>query len=176
MLPLGHMGIGIVMLWPLVSSLSVRWVFLGTLLPDLIDKPLFYGATFLQQQFGFEIFRVPGTRTAGHTGIFLFLIMVMGFRVKSAPLMAISLGMVSHLILDVMGDSLELFDQAATAKAILYPFLGTDFSSVKPPTVATHLADSVRTYYVWTSEVLGSVLLAVFYIVFMKKRPVRRES
>lgn len=170
MLPLGHMGIGILMASPLIIGLSMRWVLLGTVLPDLIDKTLYYGSEL------FHLNWVQGTRTLGHTGILLFLIGGVGVYRGSARWVAVSIGMVTHLILDVLGDSFELFDQAATVKAILYPLLGTGFNALKPVSVASHVALSMRTYYVWTSELLGVFLLFIYYILVVKKVRVRRKS
>ena len=42
MFVLGHVGIGTRVLGGLRQRLPARWLILGCLLPDLIDKPLFY--------------------------------------------------------------------------------------------------------------------------------------
>lgn len=167
MLPLGHMGIGVLMASPLVASLTMRWVILGTLLPDVIDKALYYGSVLLQNH------SVHGTRTLGHTGIFLFLVGAVGIYRGSARWVAVSVGIVTHLILDVCGDSLELFDQAATVKAILYPFLGSGFNEMRPASAVTHVAVSMRTYFIWTSELVGVFLLGSYYLLFIERKKVK---
>lgn len=164
MLPLGHMGIGLQLVRPLTADLSKKWVLVGALLPDLIDKPLYYGLTYFPPFDFLQEGVVQGTRTFGHTGLVLFLLTVYAVSKGSSRMIALSLGVASHLFLDVMGDSLELFDQSATVKAILFPFLGLKFNALRPISMGSHLEGSVRTSYVAISEVIGVLLLGYEYL------------
>ena len=105
----------------------------------------------------------------GHTGILLFLVAGLSITKGSARGIALSLGIVSHLILDVMGDSLELFDQSATVQAILFPLLRSGFSAYKPVSAVSQVSLSIRSYYIWTSEIAGLVLLLIYFYLFYKK-------
>jgi hypothetical protein len=79
-----HLGIGV---------RSIRWIeglsrkgtrallpiaplFLGTLLPDLIDKPLYYGLSWLTGLRGAELGVIAGTRSFGHSWILLLLLTI----------------------------------------------------------------------------------------------------
>jgi hypothetical protein len=90
-----------------------RWIFpcaIGALLPDLIDKPL-----------GHIIFAssIAYGRIYAHTLLFFLLLLVTGlivWKVKRSPLvLAVSVGVLSHTILDLMWREMENWS---------YPFLG----------------------------------------------------
>ena len=68
MFVLGHLGIGSRLLFSLRTRLPAGWLYLGCLLPDLIDKPLFYVPLLVMHQ---QLPLITGTRTFGHTGLFL---------------------------------------------------------------------------------------------------------
>jgi hypothetical protein len=42
----GHLGVGATLVRPWKERLPFRWVLLGAVLPDLIDKPLYYGLSW----------------------------------------------------------------------------------------------------------------------------------
>src|SRR5689334_11888507 len=65
MFPLAHLGIGSSLARPFASKLQFRWILLGTLLPDLIDKPFYFALGLLEhyQTGGW----VPGKRGVAHT-------------------------------------------------------------------------------------------------------------
>ena len=79
-----------------LGSIDYRMVFLGSLLPDILDKPLWLFA------FG-DIF--PSGRDYGHTFLFNLLLFICGLIVikyKKSWLLIISLSSIIHLILDRM--------------------------------------------------------------------------
>ena len=82
MLPLSHLGIGSAMARPFSKNLPFRWLLVGTLLPDLIDKPVFFALGLL------EYFRnggwIPGKRGFAHTALFLCLLASVSLWTKSA--------------------------------------------------------------------------------------------
>ena len=57
---------GILNYWNMLAKW--RWLIAGCLLPDLIDKPLFYGLLWLH---GHPDPLISGSRSVGHTGLFL---------------------------------------------------------------------------------------------------------
>ena len=53
------------------SRADNRAFFVGALLPDLIDKPLYYGWSWLTGKHGADAGLISGTHLFGHTGVFL---------------------------------------------------------------------------------------------------------
>src|SRR5258708_4279712 len=93
MFPLGPLGIGPFAAARRVSPDGLPWFLLGPLLPDLIDKPLYYA---LRLALGHPAWIVVGTRTFGHTLLFVLLLFAVLPRRIGA---ALSLGMLTHLSL-----------------------------------------------------------------------------
>src|SRR5437867_12183312 len=88
---LGHLGIGLGLAWLLSTRSSVhidyRLVLFGTILPDLIDKPL----AFL---LGLE------GRLWAHTFLFLFAILALSFVPLLRGLRLVGFGVATHRLLD----------------------------------------------------------------------------
>src|SRR5437764_11751702 len=93
MFVLGHTGIGSRMLLGWRQRLPAAWLFLGCLLPDLIDKPLFYG-------FG-PTALITGTRTFGHTGLFLLAWALLALILRQPWSTALAAGIATHFALDI---------------------------------------------------------------------------
>ena len=117
---LGHLGIGLGLAW-LITWRSPRrvdfhLVLLGTILPDLIDKPL--GIAL-----GLE------TRVWAHTFLFLFAVLALSFVPAWRALRFVGFGVATHLLLD------RIWQQSYIA---LYPIDGWAFplAPFDPPTVA----------------------------------------
>src|SRR4051812_16556438 len=96
----GHLGIGSKLATPWAMGLRRRWILLGTILPDLIDKPVYYGLSYARGLRGAALGLMSGTRTFGHTGALLLLMATFSILKKSRFLAALSLGMATHLLLD----------------------------------------------------------------------------
>lgn len=97
----------------LARHVDIRLLLIGSLLPDIIDKPL--GHFFFREA-------LSSGRTIGHTLLFLILLTVAGLylywrRSKIWPLI-ISFGTLTHLILDQMWQ---------TPKTLLWPLFGFAF-------------------------------------------------
>jgi hypothetical protein len=129
MLPLAHLGIGSLLgrVWPF--KLPFRWLLLGTLLPDLIDKPAFFCLGLI------EHFRnggwVPGKRGIAHTALFLFVLIAIAIKKKSAAWQAVSVGTATHLILDVISKMFsEHHTMIGSLTVLLWPFMGWDFPTL----------------------------------------------
>lgn len=77
--------------------LDIRLLLLGSLLPDIIDKPL--GRFFLSDVF-------ENGRIFGHTLLFAIFIIIAGWYVyrrwRKTALLALSFGVVTHIVLDRM--------------------------------------------------------------------------
>src|SRR5947209_6204662 len=101
---LGHLGIGKKVAQPFSKGLSTRIILLGTILPDLIDKPLYYSIAWATGKQAHELGLISGTRTFGHTALFLLFIVLLGAAKKSRFLAALSLGITTHLLLDGLLD------------------------------------------------------------------------
>jgi len=94
MLLFAHLGL------TLASGRFVRWadlafLALGSMLPDIIDKPL-----------GLIVFGTPAMgRTFAHTLLFLLVLATLAFYLKDVRLASVSMGVLAHLILDFMWQS-----------------------------------------------------------------------
>lgn len=156
MLPLGHLGIGSRLVRFLRQDLPLPWIYLGALLPDLIDKPLYYSLSFWTGRAGEELGLISSTRTFGHTGILLLCFVVLSR--KSPKCLALCLGIASHLFLDLVGDSWEELDQSATLQAVLFPLLGFKFFVSPFENASEHLASKFN-LEILSAEAIGAFLL-----------------
>jgi hypothetical protein len=162
---LGHVGIGVALAAPRLSqdSRSLRFLVLGTVLPDLIDKPLYYALSLATGRSGADLGLISSTRSFGHTLLFALLLHAVLPRKLGLPLL---LGMVTHLFLDEMGDLFRLFfpqpgpprTGPGTAAAILFPFLGFHFPILPFSSAAEHLKGLVDPYTL-AGEAIGAVLI-----------------
>ena len=74
MFALGHLGIGKKLAarpFRRFSAVERRAFFIGALLPDLIDKPLYYIPAWLTGRHGAAAGILSGTHLFAHTGLFL---------------------------------------------------------------------------------------------------------
>ena len=164
MLFFGHIGIGRKLLEPWRAKLPAKYVAWGTVLPDLIDKPLYYGLlwTVGRREDGLDF--IYGTRTLGHSGILLLLLFLCSLRSKKC--LALSLGVVTHLLLDLLGDLGDL-PNSATLKALFFPFLG-GFGIAPFKSLAEHLYGKLNLYVV-VGESTGIWILLKEYKLSKKK-------
>src|SRR3954466_140383 len=91
----GHVGVGRALLSRWKARLPVIPLAVGMLLPDLIDKPLYYSRLWSF---------VTCTRTFGHTGLLLLALTGFAAALRSRTLAALSAGMATHLLLDCAFD------------------------------------------------------------------------
>ena len=107
---LGHLGIGLGLAWLLSTRSSVRidyrLILLGSILPDLIDKPLAF------------VLSLEG-RLWAHTFLFLFAILALSFVRSWRGLRLVGFGVSTHLLLD------RIWNQPAV---VLYPAYGWTFA------------------------------------------------
>ncbi len=140
---LGHLGIGLGLAW-LLSWKSPAWidyrlVLFGSILPDLIDKPLAY-LTGLD------------SRLWAHTFLFLFSILALSFVPALRGLRLVGFGVATHLLLDLM------WNQPAI---VLYPAYGWTFPPA-PFNVDRWFDTLLHDPYVQFGEIVGSLFLIAF--------------
>ena len=160
---LGHVGIGVHLI-PERLRKPVRWLALGCVLPDLLDKPwwLLMGALHAQQ---------AGTRLFGHTLLFSALLLGAALLFSSTSLRALSLGALTHAALDVAGE-LAAGTQQIWHRWLLWPLFGWRFpveTNWVPPPV------SERSIY-FAAEAVGLAFLLLDFIRWRRSRPAPRRS
>jgi hypothetical protein len=100
--PLGHVGIGTHLIpRALRARLAWRWLALGCLLPDLIDKPIW----ILTQSYGAESRLYDSARMFGHTAFLAGAVAIAARLVGARQLVALAYGIPTHLFLDIVTDA-----------------------------------------------------------------------
>jgi len=168
---LGHVGIGsrLGTLLPSVRAAPRRgWLILGTLLPDLIDKPLYYGLPLLTgSDEGGGL--ISCTRTVGHSALFAALLwLAVRALGRRAEALALLVGMATHWLLDLGGDVSGYLTHAlgvtskpagwSSLKALLFPLVGGHFAVMPFHSAREHLV-SLAQVYTLLGEAVGAVLL-----------------
>lgn len=152
MLWLAHTGIGLKLAQPFSRGLPVRVVALGTLLPDLIDKPLYYALVALNggNHVALEGALISGTRTFGHTALLTLAIGAAGLVRQNRVLAALALGMGTHHLLDAFF--------TAAPEALFWPALGVRFPVYPFSNTHAHLWSYLSAPWL-LAEALGALLL-----------------
>ncbi len=135
----------------LAQHIDIRILLIGSLLPDIIDKPL-----------GYLIFSetLANGRIFCHTFLFLFLVIAVGLyfhrKVKNNWLLVLSFGIFTHLVFDQMW---------LAPHTLFWPLYGWSF----PPGdsnialfimgMLMELLSSPSTYI---SEIIGAIVLLIF--------------
>ncbi|MBS1963632.1 MAG: metal-dependent hydrolase [Bdellovibrionales bacterium] len=182
----GHLGIGSKLAAPFSRRLPYGWVLVGTLLPDLIDKPLYYAAAAITGRRGAEIGLISCTRTFGHTALFLFALAYVAFLRKSKVFAALTIGVATHLVLDGFQDYWiirvlhESVDGVSSLRlAALWPVFSDHFGNFPYASAAEHLRDSFRSI-TGVGEAVGAAILGWDYWKngkrFMPPRWLRRRA
>ncbi len=168
MFPLGHLGIGLQTAKPFDRGLPRAPLLLGTLLPDLIDKPLYYGLSWYTGRHGAALGLISGTRTFGHTILFTLAIAAAARLRRSRALAALALGCATHLALDMLTD-LVIRAPGFSARAFFWPLLGARFPIYTYRGWHDHLLH-VREPFLLASEIVGATILLVEW---RRRAPVR---
>jgi membrane-bound metal-dependent hydrolase YbcI (DUF457 family) len=153
MLLLCHLFIGLVIGLLIFRFLRDRRAIvlaaIGSVLPDLIDKPL--GHIILSSSIDFG-------RIYAHSGLFLIAIFAVGlvYRQKKSSwlLMALAAGLVSHLVLDSMWE---------LPVTLFYPFQGDFGQHYFPNYVGESLAREIENAYEWVFGVSALSILLYTY-------------
>jgi hypothetical protein len=155
---LGHSGIGLQLSKLVDRDPPLKPLLLGTLLPDLIDKPLYYGLSWATHKHGAELGIISGTRTFGHTLLLTATVYAAGRIRKSRTLEALGLGMATHLLLDMITD-FSVRDGTFSMSAFAWPLLGWQFPIYPFYNWHEHIA-SGKNPFIFVTEVLGALCLA----------------
>lgn len=113
MFVLGHLGIGRAIIGSRGRTLPFLPLAVGMLLPDVIDKPLYYAHL---TDF------VSCTRTFGHTGLLVAVMLVAGIAAGARAWVALAVGAATHAVLDGALDLLSR-ERSSTWIAFTWPFL-----------------------------------------------------
>lgn len=151
MFALGHLGIGKkIAARPCsrFSPLEKRAFFLGALLPDLIDKPLFYIPFWLRHRPGAVI---SGTHLFAHTLMFLLVLATAARLTRSRPARAAAIGVATHFVLDCVGLSMGL-------GTLLWPLFGWRFPAYPFRNLGHHLA-MILSPVTLAGELVGAAIL-----------------
>jgi hypothetical protein len=148
MFVLGHVGIGRLLVGARGRALPVVPFVVGAILPDLIDKPLYYSHV---SDF------ISCTRTFGHTGLLLGTIAAVAAVKRSPAWAAVALAMATHILFDGILD-LQSRAESATVAAFTWPFLSTRFASFEMTSPLQHLFKITR-LDILATETLGALFL-----------------
>lgn len=166
MLPFAHLGIGSEIVRPWRKTLALKWLLLGTVLPDLIDKPLFYLASHTE-----FLALIAGKRNIAHTALFVLVMAFFSKQVKSKAWAACSLGVASHLLLDFLSKFFSSQSRAISKnlEVLLWPAFGFIF----PP-----LPEGVTGSVALLLEFIGVILLirTLWQLRNQKTKAINRPS
>jgi hypothetical protein len=155
MFPFGHVGIGTHLIPRAVRErLPWRWLALGCLLPDLLDKPIWLTAQWL----GVELPQLESARLFGHTAWFAGVLALAAALAPKAPLRAIAYAVPTHLVLDVLTDY-GLGGHGVWRTWLFWPLGVPSYAIVSiPPLLRAFTPEASSAVYV-AGEVLGAALL-----------------
>jgi len=143
----------------LAGYIDIRLLITGSLLPDIIDKPL--GMVFLRDS-------LSSGRVFCHTLVFLILITLAGFylyrRYGKTWMLTLSFGTFTHLILDRMWES---------PQTLLWPLYGLSFPKAA---LAGWLSNIIHALFtipeVYVPEIIGVAVIIWFMWVLLRSRTV----
>lgn len=139
--------------------LDIRLLMVGSLLPDIIDKPV--GEYFFRNTFN-------NGRIFSHTLLFLVLLSATGFylreRYRQTWLLTLAAGTFMHLLLD------EIW---LTPRTLFWPLLGLAFEKIE---LATWLSDIFHELFsnpaVYIPEAAGLAIILWFCLALVRRKRV----
>jgi hypothetical protein len=161
----GHLGLGKKIAagpYRRFTLVEKRAFFLGALLPDLIDKPLFYIPFWLTGRRGGAAGILSGTHLFAHTGLFMLALFIAALVTRSLPVRAVAIGVATHGVLDCVGLSMGL-------GTLLWPLFGWHFPSYPFRNVGQHLA-TVLNPVTLAGELSGAAILCWDYRKARRRR------
>jgi hypothetical protein len=163
------MGIGSRLVKPWTRSLPLWALLFGCLLPDLIDKPIYYGQVVYTHFSGGGMGAFNNSRTIGHTAIFLLVFTAIAMWRRSRLLAAMALGIATHLVLDNLNDGLVGYmfpelrlppeQRHQSTLALFWPFLQSYFPAAPYSRFSEYLSRSFNPLSIGF-EVVGAAILA----------------
>jgi len=133
--------------------LDIRLLILGSILPDIIDKPI-------------SMFLFGNGRIFSHTLLIFLIVLLTGiyFYIKrrATGVLAIAIGLFTHLILDQMW--LDL-------KVLLWPLFGWSFPrGIREIYFHDWLAALISNPKIYIPETVGMVIILSFFLLLMRKK------
>lgn len=141
------------------SRIDIRLLFIGSLLPDIIDKPV--GQFFFRETFS-------NGRIFCHTLLFLILVTVAGIylykRYSKTWLLAFSFGTLTHLVFDQMW---------RTPQTLFWPLLGFTFERADISNWILNILHALLTNpAVYLPELVGAIILIWFVWLLLRRRKI----
>ena len=158
-----HLGIGSCLV---PARFPTGMVLLGTLLPDLIDKPLFYSLYFYFDRNLTSMGLITGTRTVGHM-VFLWLglwFILSLIKANDRSLLyknwakAVILGALTHLFLDLATEIWVGKNLFLSLQGFFFPLLGLAFPVFSFDHLGEHLSRFLLPHLL-LGEVVGAFLI-----------------
>ena len=141
-------------------GIDLRWLVLGSVLPDIIDKPL--GILLFNSFF-------KSGRIVAHTLLFPLILLVAGLLMRSrarVALLMLAIGSLGHLLLDQMWFQ---------PKTLLWPAMGWDFEPLDIGSLLPHLLYGLRSNpALYVPEAAGAAIAIAFIAYLVVTRRVRR--
>jgi len=139
----------------LTGYIDVRLLFIGALLPDILDKPL-----------GIYILKIDNGRVYAHTLLFLLIISVAGYLLyksrKQMWLLILAAGTLAHFILD------EMWRMPGT---LFWPLMGLSFPREDLSDFLVGMFKEMFTnHYILTTELIGLLIVIWFMGWLISKR------
>jgi hypothetical protein len=142
MYPCAHLGFGITLsrLLPTRLQSQDKMILVGALLPDILDKTVYYGLSWISGHRGAELGIIAGTRSFGHSAIFLLLITTISICKSWPRIQALAFGIATHVLLDNLGNIAASTNISGTeVRTLLWPLFGLQFPEIPYHDVAEHL-------------------------------------
>ncbi len=145
----------------LTNRVDIRFLLLGSMLPDIIDKPV--GTYLFRETFS-------SGRIFSHTLLFLILVTVAGLLIRKYSGktwgLTLSFGVLLHLILDQMWN---------TPKTLFWPIFGIAFERMDPTYWLGNILQALlREPEVYVPEIIGFVILVWFVWELLQHRAILR--
>ena len=145
----------------LANHMDIRFLLVGSMLPDIIDKPI--GVYLFWETFS-------SGRIFSHTLLFLVLVTVAGLLIRRYSGktwgLALSFGTFLHLILDQMWEM---------PKTLLWPIFGIAFEGMDPTYWLGNILQALlREPEVYVPEIIGFVVLVWFVWELLHRRAIMR--
>ncbi len=149
MLLFGHIGITLGIAWLAESKLKIkmdyRLIAVGSLLPDIIDKPV-----------GMILLPLNNGRVIGHTLLFILILLLIGLKYRKS--LFLSFASLLHLIED------EMWREPQT---LFWPLLGFEFPAKEHGSFYKYVGRIISEYtpslsHVFISEIIGLAIILAF--------------
>lgn len=159
MFPFAHVGIGTHLIpRRLRAGLPWRWLALGCLLPDLIDKPIWIAAHLSSGTIDVDGSLFATARLFGHSIFFASLLALAAALSPATRLRALAYGVPTHLLLDVVTDY-GLGGHGVWRTWLFWPLAIPSFASISPPPLFRAFVSEASSIVYLVGEFLGVALL-----------------